>query len=95
MNTPSSIVTPTLVCYGASIGANATLVCGVTVGRFAMVGAGAVVARDVPAHGLVLGSPARLVGYACPCGQRLPGGPAPAPAERRCSDCGRTTVVGG
>jgi len=59
------------VCYGASIGAGATVVTGVTIGRFAMVGAGAVVVRDVPDHGLVLGVPARLVGYACACGHRL------------------------
>ena len=61
----------TLVKYGASIGAGAVILARVTVGRWAMVGAGAVVTRDVPDHGLVLGTPARLVGYACCCGQRL------------------------
>jgi acetyltransferase-like isoleucine patch superfamily enzyme len=85
----------TLIRYGASIGANATVVCGVTVGRFAMVGAGAVVTRDVPDHGLVLGSPARLVGYVCACGLRLPGGPGAAAEERCCDGCGRVTAVGG
>ncbi len=61
----------TVIRYGASIGAGAIIVTGVEVGRFAMVGAGAVVTRDVPAHGLVLGVPARLVGYVCACGARL------------------------
>lgn len=61
----------TLVREGASIGAGAILVAGVTIGRFAMIGAGAVVTRDVPDHGLVLGVPARLVGYACACGATL------------------------
>jgi UDP-2-acetamido-3-amino-2,3-dideoxy-glucuronate N-acetyltransferase len=54
-------VVPTLVRRGASVGANATIVCGVTIGEGAMVGAGSVVTRDVPAHSLVFGSPARVV----------------------------------
>jgi UDP-2-acetamido-3-amino-2,3-dideoxy-glucuronate N-acetyltransferase len=57
--------------YGASIGARAVVLPDVTVGRFALVGAGAVVTKDVPDYGLVLGNPARLVGYACKCGRRL------------------------
>ena len=57
---------------GASIGANATLISPVVVGRFALIGAGSVVTRDVPDFGLVVGNPARLVGYVCRCGQRLP-----------------------
>jgi UDP-2-acetamido-3-amino-2,3-dideoxy-glucuronate N-acetyltransferase len=64
-------ITKTLIRTGASIGANATIVCGVTVGRWAMVAAGAVVTRDVPDYGLVVGSPARLRGFVCPCGQHL------------------------
>jgi len=64
-------ITPTLVRQGAAIGANATIVCGVTIGAWAMVGAGAVVTRDVPSHGLVLGNPARLIGYVCRCGAKL------------------------
>lgn len=88
-------VSSTLIRYGASLGANATIVCGLSVGRFAMVAAGAVVTRDVPDYGLVLGNPARLVGYVCPCGQRLPGGPTPIPEARACPGCGRTTTVGG
>lgn len=62
---------PTLVKRGASIGANATIVCGHTIGEYAFVGAGSVVTRDVPAYGLVYGNPARLRGWACVCGQRL------------------------
>ena len=61
----------TVVRYGASIGAGAIIVTGVEIGRFAMIGAGAVVTHDVPAHGLVLGVPARLVGYVCACGSKL------------------------
>ncbi len=64
-------VSKTLVQYGASIGAGAVILPGVTVGRFAMVGAGAVVTHDVVAHGLVIGNPARQIGYVCDCGRRL------------------------
>jgi UDP-2-acetamido-3-amino-2,3-dideoxy-glucuronate N-acetyltransferase len=61
----------TLVQRGASIGANATVVCGVTIGEFAFIGAGAVVTSDAPPHGLMLGVPARRVGWMCQCGDRL------------------------
>ncbi|MEM3863394.1 MAG: acyltransferase [Metallosphaera sp.] len=64
-------VVPTLVKRGASIGANATIVCGVTIGEYAMVAAGAVVTKDVPPHGLVMGDPARLRGFVCYCGKPL------------------------
>lgn len=57
------IVTPTLVRFGASIGANATIVCGHTIGRFAMIGAGSVVTRDIRDHELVVGNPARFIGW--------------------------------
>jgi len=60
-----------LIRYGASIGANATLVCPLTIGRHAMIGAGSVVTNDVPDFGLVYGNPARLVGFVCKCGQHL------------------------
>jgi UDP-2-acetamido-3-amino-2,3-dideoxy-glucuronate N-acetyltransferase len=62
---------PTLVRRGATIGANATIVCGVTIGRFAFVGAGAVVTRDVPDYALVVGSPARRVGWVSRAGEVL------------------------
>jgi UDP-2-acetamido-3-amino-2,3-dideoxy-glucuronate N-acetyltransferase len=61
----------TLVRYGASIGANATVVCGVTIGEWAFVAAGAVVTKDVPAYALMAGVPARRVGWACQCGATL------------------------
>ncbi|MEK6597940.1 MAG: acyltransferase [Gemmatimonadota bacterium] len=62
----------TLVRRGATIGANATVVCGVTLGAYSFIGAGAVVTADVPAYGLMLGVPARRVGWICACGVRLP-----------------------
>lgn len=86
-------VTPTRLCSGASIGAGAVLVCGITVGRFAMVGAGAVVTRDVPAYGLVLGNPARLCGGVCPCGARLRSRDLRDDGRARCPACGHTLPV--
>lgn len=65
------LVGPTLIKYGASIGAGAIILPNVTVGQFALVGAGAVVTHDVPDHGLVVGSPARLVAYVCRCGEKM------------------------
>lgn len=64
----------TLVKRGASIGANATIVCGATLGEYAFVGAGAVVARDVPAFALMVGVPARRIGWMCQCGERIADG---------------------
>jgi UDP-2-acetamido-3-amino-2,3-dideoxy-glucuronate N-acetyltransferase len=64
-------VSPTLIRRGASIGAGAVVLPGVTVGEFAMIGAGAVVTRDVPAHALAYGNPARSHGYVCRCGRPL------------------------
>jgi UDP-2-acetamido-3-amino-2,3-dideoxy-glucuronate N-acetyltransferase len=62
----------TLVKYGATIGANATIVCGNNLGRYSFVGAGSVVIRDVPDHALVVGNPARQIGWMCACGEKLP-----------------------
>lgn len=62
---------PTLVKTGASIGANATIVCGNTIGRYALIGSGAVITKDVPDFGLVYGTPGRLVGWVCKCANRL------------------------
>lgn len=61
----------TLVKQGASIGANATIVCGNTIGRYAFIGAGSVVTKDVPPYAVVYGNPARVRGYACECGVKL------------------------
>ena len=84
-------IEPTIVKKGASIGANATVVCGRAIGAFAMVAAGSVVTRDVPEHGLVMGNPARLKGYVCACGRRLIL-PKEIPAEGvYCEICGALT----
>jgi len=64
-------ITNTLVKKGASIGANATVVCGVTIGEYATVGSGSVVTKDVPSHALVVGNPARQIGWVCECGYKL------------------------
>ena len=74
---------PTLVRRGATLGANCTIVCGVTIGAYAFVAAGAVVTRDVPDHALVMGNPARARGFMCRCGVRLPDAASP-----RCAPCG-------
>lgn len=76
---------PTLVKRGASIGANATIVCGHTIGQHALIGAGAVVTKDVPAYAVVYGNPARQRGWACQCGVIL----AFRGDRAQCPDCGR------
>lgn len=75
----------TIIKRGATIGANATIVCGHTLGEFAFVGAGAVVTKDVPAYAMVYGNPARIRGYACECGRKL----AFTDEHATCSDCQR------
>ena len=81
----------TLVRTGASIGANAVIVCGHTVGRYAFVGSGSVVTRPVPNYGLVFGNPARLHGFVCPCGGRLHAQARQADTvSTQCVVCGRT-----
>jgi UDP-2-acetamido-3-amino-2,3-dideoxy-glucuronate N-acetyltransferase len=79
---------PTLVKTGASIGANATIVCGITIGRYAFVGAGALVNRDVPDYALVVGNPARPIGWMCACGVRLS-------ADLLCPACGQQYAQAG
>lgn len=93
-------VSPIALRHGCSVGAGAVVVAGVEIGRYATVGAGAVVTRDVPSHALVAGSPARRIGWVCACGARLVdanGEPVPATPDRYaahtelvCSGCGRT-----
>lgn len=73
----------TIVHEGASIGANATIVCGHTIGKWAMIAAGAVVASDVPNYALMIGIPARVRGWVCECGDVLP-------ENFKCYKCGRT-----
>jgi UDP-2-acetamido-3-amino-2,3-dideoxy-glucuronate N-acetyltransferase len=75
----------THVKRGASIGANATIVCGVTLGEYAFIGAGAVVTRDVLPYALVAGVPGRRIGWMCQCGERLPDG-----GVGTCAACGST-----
>jgi UDP-2-acetamido-3-amino-2,3-dideoxy-glucuronate N-acetyltransferase len=82
-------VVPTRVGSGASIGANATIVCGVEIGAWSMVGAGSVVTRDVRPHALVSGAPARLRGWVCTCGHRLARADESIPPG--CDSCGRST----
>lgn len=72
----------TRVGRGATVGANATIVCGVAIGAYAMIGAGAVIVRDVPPHAVMIGAPARQAGWACRCGETLPD----ALACGRCGD---------
>lgn len=87
----SSDYARTIVKRGASIGANATIVCGNTLGESSLVGAGAVVTRDVPARALVVGNPARVTGYVCDCGEVLRGTEPPFV----CKACGRAYVKDG
>jgi UDP-2-acetamido-3-amino-2,3-dideoxy-glucuronate N-acetyltransferase len=75
-------VRPTLVKKGATIGANATIICGVTIGRYGLIGAGAVVNKNVSDHAIVVGNPARQIGWACECGERLSD-------NFICTDCGK------
>jgi UDP-2-acetamido-3-amino-2,3-dideoxy-glucuronate N-acetyltransferase len=81
-------VTPTLVRRGAALGANSTILPGVTIGSWAMVGAGSVVTRDVADHELVAGNPARRMGSVCPCGQPLRDGADHARFTGACPACG-------
>ena len=77
---------PTRVEKGATLGANSTIVCGHTIGRYAFVGAGAVVTRDVPPYALVVGNPGRVTGWMCECGVKLTAGPS-LPPRASCPSC--------
>ncbi len=83
---PEWEVVKTTVEDGASIGANATILCGITIGSYAMVGAGSVVTKDVPPHALVVGNPARLRGYVCECGRKLDD-------HFSCAHCKKTLLI--
>lgn len=74
---------PTLICTGATLGGNCTVICGITIGKYSFVGAGAVVTKSVPAHALVYGNPARFHGYVCACGEKLD-------RNLRCPQCKRS-----
>ena len=78
----------TIVEDGATIGANATLVAPVRVGKYAIIGAGAVVTHNVPSHGIAVGNPAHVVGWACKCGETLARTPK-KPRDGKCKVCGR------
>ncbi len=88
-------VVPTLVRRGASIGANSTVICGVTIGEYAMVGAGSVVAKDVPPFSLVLGNPAEVRNWICYCGRRLENvlRENETGTIYRCNACGREVEI--
>ncbi|HDI31247.1 MAG TPA: N-acetyltransferase [Thermofilum sp.] len=90
-------IVPTLVKRGASIGANSTIVCGITIGKYAMVAAGAVVTKNVPDHGLVMGCPARLRGFVCYCGRPLKDENIVSLKESevvyRCAVCGKEVKI--
>ena len=76
----------TLVKFGASIGANATIVCGNTIGRWAMIASGAVVTKEVPDYALMVGVPAKQIGWVCECG-------IPLKEELKCKECGREYIL--
>ena len=78
---------PTLVKRGASIGANATIICGNTIGCYALIGAGAVVTQDVPDYAMVYGNPARIHNWVCECGVKLEFG---SDDTVKCNNCGKS-----
>ena len=88
-------ITPTLVKYGASIGAGSVIVCGVVIGEFALVGAGSVVTKDVAPYTLVVGNPARPRGYVCRCARPLAIQTRDGQLVGWCEYCAREYVVGG
>ncbi len=89
---PGNVVKSPTLRYGCSIGAGAFIMPGVTIGKWAMVGAGSVVTRDVEAYALVVGNPARQVGYACKCGRKMVF--TKHSDWAKCNDCGYKLLVG-
>lgn len=81
----------TIIHKGASVGANVTIVCGHNIGKYALIGAGAVVTKDVPDYGLVVGNPGRVIGYVCKCGERLHF----TDNKATCSSCGEKYTFDG
>ena len=97
-STDDWVVSQTLIRTGVSLGANSTIVCGVTIGTWAMIGAGSVVTRDVPNFGLVFGNPARLRGFVCSCGEQLRASDSEDLAavdgvKMRCPACGEMRLI--
>lgn len=78
----------TLIKRGASVGANATIICGVTLGSYCFIGAGSVVTRDVPDYALTYGNPARIHGWMCQCGAQLKFQPVSSSSPTTCTQCG-------
>lgn len=85
-------ITETTVEDGVSIGANSTIVCGITLGKHALIGAGTVVNKDVPPHGLVVGNPSRLIGWVCFCARKVAGKDFGG-GELICKHCGSTIQI--
>jgi len=94
---PDETTLPTLVRQGATIGAGCVVGCGLTIGRFAMVGMGSVVTRSIPDFHLVVGNPARSIGYVCRCGERLghAAGAEPKSSTHTCPRCSRSYEING
>lgn len=88
------VLSLTLIKHGAALGANSTIRCGITIGEWAMIGSGSVVTRDIPAYGLVVGNPAKLRGFVCPCGEKLIEiGSTPAGVILQCPKCHTEIVI--
>ena len=85
----------TRVRRGATIGANATIVCGVTLGEYCFIGAGSVVTGDVPPHALIVGVPGRQIGWMCQCGVRLDAGGTLDGPQVECASCGSSYIARG
>ncbi len=88
------VLSLTLVRYGAALGANSTIRCGITIGPWAMIGSGSVVTKDIPDYGLAWGNPARLHGFVCPCGAKLEkGGIEGQMVLAKCPECGQSVQI--